>query len=85
MKFFGIYLVIINLIGFFLMGYDKERAIHSEWRVSEACLFGAALLGGGFGSTLGMWLFRHKTRHWYFVIGMPLITVAELILFLILR
>lgn len=71
------YLVIINIISFSLMGIDKHRARKGEWRISEAALFTSALLFGGLGSTIGMWHFRHKTRHWYFVVGMPLILIIE--------
>lgn len=72
-----VYLVIINIVSFSLMGVDKRRARKGEWRISEAALFTSALLFGGLGSTIGMWHFRHKTRHWYFVVGMPLILIIE--------
>lgn len=72
-----VYLVIINIISFALMGIDKKKAVKHEWRISEATLFISALLFGGLGSTIGMWHFRHKTRHWYFVVGMPLILIIE--------
>ncbi len=71
------YLFIINIIGFALMGIDKKRAVRGAWRISEASLFGAALLGGALGSTLGMHFFHHKTRHWYFRYGLPAIFVAQ--------
>lgn len=72
------YLAAVNLVGLILMGVDKARAQEGAWRIPERTLFGAAILGGSAGTTLGMWLFRHKTRHWYFVIGMPLIFLAQL-------
>ena len=68
-----IYLILMNLIGFGLMGVDKQRARRRDWRIPEKVLFGAALLGGSVGAWAGMYLFHHKTRHWYFVVGMPLI------------
>lgn len=71
------YLVIINIISFALMGIDKKRARKGEWRISEAALFTSALLFGALGSTVGMWHFRHKTKHWYFVVGMPAILIIE--------
>lgn len=80
-----LYLVIMNIAGFFMMGLDKRRAKRHEWRISEKTLFLCALLGGCLGSWAGMYAFRHKTKHWYFVIGMPLLTVlwaAGLIYFL---
>ena len=72
-----VYLVIMNLLGFAMMGIDKKRAVRGAWRISEASLFGAALLGGALGSTLGMHFFHHKTRHWYFRYGLPAIFVAQ--------
>lgn len=81
-----IYLAAINLIGFALMGFDKWKAKKHAWRVPEATLFIVALIGGSAGSILGMQVFRHKTRHWYFVYGMPAILILQLALvFLLLR
>ncbi len=77
MKYFIGYLVLINLISFFLMCYDKRQARLHRWRISERSLFLSALLGGSIGAIAGMWLFRHKTRHWYFVVGMPGILVLQ--------
>ena len=65
------YLVIINAAALLMMAEDKRRAKRHQWRVPEAALFGAALLAG-------MYLFHHKTKHWYFVVGMPLILAAQL-------
>ena len=78
-----IYLLIINIIGFSVMGIDKKRAIRGAWRISEASLFLTALLGGALGCTLGMQQFRHKTKHWYFRYGMPAITLVQFILLLL--
>ncbi len=72
-----IYLLIINLIGFAAMGMDKSKAKKGAWRIPEATLFLFAFLGGGIGTTLGMNIFRHKTKHWYFKFGMPLIALVE--------
>lgn len=72
-----LYLVVINIISFFLMGVDKHRAIRHQWRISEKALFLSALLGGSVGSIFGMYGFHHKTRHWYFVIGMPVIFFCQ--------
>lgn len=72
------YLLLVNLWAFVLMGFDKRRAKQKgARRVRERTLFLSALLGGGLGALLGMWTFRHKTKHWYFVIGIPLILLAE--------
>ena len=75
-----LYLVCINLAAFALMGVDKRHARRRQWRVPEKLLFLAALLGGSAGAWAGMYVFRHKTRHWYFVIGMPVILLVQLLL-----
>ena len=77
---FIIYYPLINLIGLILMGVDKRKAIKGAYRIPEATLFCTALLGGALGTTLGMRIFRHKTKHWYFVMGMPLIFIIQLAL-----
>lgn len=80
-----IYIAAVNLLGFFIMGIDKAKARNHAWRISEATLFFVAIIGGSFGSTLGMFVFRHKTRHWYFRYGLPAIFFLELglVLFII--
>lgn len=75
-----LYLTVINLIGFGSMGLDKRKAIRHAYRIPEASLFLIACIGGSLGSFLGMYTFRHKTRHWYFVVGMPVILIAQIIL-----
>lgn len=85
MKYFLIYLLIINLIGFFAMLLDKQKAKKNKWRVPEKTLFLLALLGGSLGTTLGMNVFRHKTKHWYFVVGMPLILVLQIGVYIFLK
>ena len=74
------YYIIINIVSFALMGIDKKRAIKKEWRIRESTLFLTALLFGGLGSTLGMWHFRHKTKHWYFAVGLPAIMVLNFVI-----
>jgi uncharacterized membrane protein YsdA (DUF1294 family) len=71
------YLIVLNLLGFGIMGYDKRKAKQHGYRVSEATLFTVAAIGGSIGSLLGMVLFRHKTKHIKFTIGMPLILLAQ--------
>lgn len=71
----------MNILGFSLMGIDKARAIRGAWRISEATLFTVALAGGALGATLGMRLFRHKTKHWYFRYGFPAILIIHIICF----
>ncbi len=73
----GLYLVAVNLAAFVLMGADKRRAKRGAWRISERALFLPALLGGALGGTLGMRAFRHKTKHWYFRWGLPLLLILQ--------
>lgn len=73
-------LVIINLLGYISMWSDKRRAIKGKYRISEKTLFTIAILGGSLGSILGMNQFRHKTKHWYFKYGMPLIFVIQIVI-----
>ena len=68
---------VMSVIGFALMGIDKSRAINHKWRIKEATLFLIAFLVGGIGSTLGMFFFRHKTKHWYFRLFFPLFAAAQ--------
>lgn len=79
-----VYFVSVNLIGFTLMGIDKYRAKKRAFRIPEATLFIVALIGGSIGSILGMYAFRHKTRHWYFVYGMPAIFILQIILVIVI-
>lgn len=72
-----IYISAINIIGFTIMGVDKYLAKKKNYRVPEATLFTFALFGGSLGTTLAMFLFHHKTRHWYFLYGMPLILFIQ--------
>lgn len=74
------YFAAVNLIGFALMGIDKRKAIKHAFRIPEATLFIVALIGGSIGSIVGMYFFRHKTRHWYFVYGMPAILILQIAL-----
>lgn len=73
-----IYIIAINLAGFTIMGADKLLAKKKAYRIPEATLFTFAIFGGSLGTTLAMFLFRHKTRHWYFLYGMPAIFFIQL-------
>ena len=77
MKLFAIYLEVMTVLGVAVMWSDKRRARLHRWRIPEKVLFGVSLLGGSAGTWAGMYLFRHKTKHWYFVVGMPLILVCQ--------
>lgn len=72
-----IYLLITNVAGLAIMGIDKRKAIKGAWRIPEKTLFLFSLIGGSVGTWAGMYLFHHKTKHWYFVIGMPLILILQ--------
>lgn len=73
-----IYLVVVNVIGFALMGMDKWKAKKQAFRIPEATLFTIAIIGGSIGCILGMFTFHHKTRHWYFLYGMPAILILQI-------
>ena len=75
-----IYLLIINAAGVVLMLADKIKAKKHLWRIPEATLFLTAVLGGSAGCLLGMYAFRHKTKHLKFTLGMPLILAAQIII-----
>lgn len=75
-----IYLAIVNLVALILYGIDKWRAVHQEWRISEATLLIIAAIGGSVGAWLGMQLFRHKTKHLKFRIGIPVMFILQLVL-----
>lgn len=75
-----LYLLCVNVWGFAVMGADKRRAKRGRWRVPEKALFLPAVLGGCAGAILGMRMFRHKTRHWYFRVGLPAILMVQLLL-----
>lgn len=72
------YVLVMNVIGFLSMYLDKRKARKKLWRIPEATLFLIALIGGSIGSIVGMYLFRHKTRHWYFVYGLPAILLLQI-------
>ncbi|WP_291580278.1 DUF1294 domain-containing protein [Clostridium sp. UBA6640] len=73
------YLIIINLIGFYIMFLDKRKAKNHKWRIPERNIFLIALLGGSLGCLLGMNIFRHKTKHWYFKFGLPTILILQVV------
>lgn len=77
-KIIVIYIVIINIIGFAIMGADKRKAKKNAWRIPEKTLFLVSAIGGSIGTWAGMYAFRHKTKHWYFVVGMPMILIIQI-------
>ena len=80
MKYFLLYLLLINAIAFVLMLADKQKARKNRWRIPERTLIGSALLGGSLGALLGMYTFRHKTKHLKFTLGVPAILIAQIAL-----
>lgn len=78
LKHIIIYIFLINLIGFCVMGWDKKQAILGKWRISEKTLFMITFFGGGFGTIAGMYVFHHKTKKLRFVIGLPMILLIEI-------
>ena len=74
-----LYLIIVNAAAFLLMLADKLKAKRGAWRIPEATLLGIAVVGGSIGALIGMYCFRHKTRHLKFALGLPLILVLQII------
>ena len=85
MKLIFIYFLLINLLSFILMYVDKKRAILHKWRISEKSFFILCILGGSLGEILGIYTFRHKTKHLKFTLCFPLILIIQLLIFLYLK
>ena len=83
-KILLVYLLIVNALGFILMLVDKIKAKKNLWRIPEATLFLAAAIGGSIGSILGMYTFRHKTKHVSFLLGMPLILAVQIVIVILI-
>ena len=75
-----LWLALMSLVLFVVMGADKRRAKAGSWRVPEKTLFLLALLGGAIGGVIGMRVFRHKTKHWTFAWGFPILALLQLAL-----
>ena len=80
-----LYLLIINIIGFFMMWSDKRKAKKGKWRIPEQTLFIVTAIGGGIGTMAGMYTFRHKTKKLKFTIGLPALVILEIILVIYLK
>ena len=74
-----VYLFAVNLFAFILYGMDKNRAKRGEWRIKEKTLLGVAVIGGSIGALLGMHVFHHKTKHVYFLYGIPAVLFLQLL------
>ena len=79
------YLVLVNAAALALMLVDKQKARRGAWRIPEVTLMGVALIGGSLGTIAGMYLFRHKTRHLKFMLGLPLILAVQVWLLTVLK
>lgn len=75
-----IYLLVINIVNFFLMWYDKKEAEKHEWRVQEKTFFIISVLGGAIGGLIGMYTFHHKTKKWYFKFGFIGIIITQIVI-----
>lgn len=75
MKLIICYLLIVNALGMLFMLIDKQKARRGAWRIPEATLLTLAALGGSAGCIAGMYLFRHKTKHLKFTVGLPLLLI----------
>lgn len=80
MKLLPLYLLTVNAAAFLLMLIDKQKAKKDKWRIPEATLMGFAVFGGSIGAWLGMQIFRHKTRHKKFVLGIPFIIGVQVMI-----
>ncbi|MBP2240684.1 uncharacterized membrane protein YsdA (DUF1294 family) [Cytobacillus eiseniae] len=71
--------IIMNIVGYFIMKVDKEKAKKNEYRISEKNLWLIAFFFGALGMMIGMQTFRHKTKHLQFKIGLPVLALIEVI------
>lgn len=79
------YLIFINIISFLSMFVDKKKAIKRKWRIKESTLFLLSFIGGSLGVLLGIYSFRHKTKHIKFTLGIPLILIVQVLLFFFIK
>ncbi|MEL7569246.1 MAG: DUF1294 domain-containing protein [Eubacteriaceae bacterium] len=79
MEYIIYYLMFINLLAFAAVRIDKSKARKHRYRISEKTLFILALIGGSIGAYSSMLIFRHKTKKWYFMQGIPLIIIIQII------
>jgi uncharacterized membrane protein YsdA (DUF1294 family) len=78
-KIASAYLIAINIASFILMGIDKRKAKKKLWRVPEKTLFLTVIVGGAMGGVAGMYVFKHKTKYWYFKYGYPIILIMQVL------
>lgn len=86
MRYYLIFLAVMSVIAFLLYGADKRKARNGRWRIRESTLLLTGFFGGAVGALLGMQLFRHKTRHWYFwLVNLLGLLVQAAVAYLIIR
>ena len=83
--FIAIYIIAVNLVTFVTYGIDKYKSIKRKWRISEATLLTMAVIGGSIGAWTGMKVWRHKTMHKKFTIGIPIVFVVHLFIVIYLH
>ena len=76
------YFILINIVAFITIYIDKQKAIKHQWRIKEITLFLLSIIGGSLGTLLGMYTFRHKTKHLKFTLGIPFIILIQAIIIL---
>ena len=76
-KYFVIFILAMTIITFVAFGVDKWKAKNDKWRTPESTLFQLAIFGGSVGALLGMQVWRHKTQHWSFRLGIPIILLLQ--------
>jgi uncharacterized membrane protein YsdA (DUF1294 family) len=81
---FELYVFIVNMLGFFVMAIDKQKAKKGKWRIAESTIWLVSLLGGAVGTMLGMQLFRHKTKHRLFRYGLPFLALFDIVFYIIM-
>lgn len=80
MYYYILYIIGVNILSLILMYVDKSRARRNQYRISERTLWGVAIIGGAIGATIGMNRFRHKTKHTSFKIGLPILSILQIVL-----
>jgi uncharacterized membrane protein YsdA (DUF1294 family) len=81
---FELYVFIVNMLGFFVIAIDKQKAKKGKWRIAESTIWLVSLLGGAIGAMLGMQLFRHKTKHRLFRYGLPFLALFDIVFYIIM-
>lgn len=81
---YAVFLITISIITFCLYGIDKKKAVEEKMRISEKCLLSFGIFGGALGALIGMRMFHHKTKHWYFRVINVLMIFVQIVIFFII-